>query len=150
ENGRIGMVLPESVLSNKSYRYVVEFIRGNASVEAVIGMPEDLFKTSGKGGTHTKTCLLVLSKGKPRKQGKLFMAEANWCGHDSRAREIPYDDLPQIAERFLLFKERKHFDPSNLGFVMETKSVAENVLCPRYYDPQINAEMQCLADTHLL
>src|SRR5262249_32546446 len=66
DGGRVGMVLPESVLSNRSYRYVVEYIRSHAMVDAVVGMPEELFKTSGKGGTHTKTCLLMLTKGKPK------------------------------------------------------------------------------------
>lgn len=78
------------------------------------------------------------------------MAEARWCGHDSRAREIPYDDLPKITEQFLLFKKRKAIEPSNLGFVLDAKAVADNVLCPRYYDPELNAEMQRLSETHLL
>ncbi len=58
----MGIVLPESILSNKSYRYVVEYIREKSNIQAVIGMPDELFKTSGKGGTHTKTCLLVVEK----------------------------------------------------------------------------------------
>jgi len=53
--GRIGMVLPESVLSNKSYRHVVQYLMRHVHVHGVMGMPESLFKTSGKGGTHTKT-----------------------------------------------------------------------------------------------
>src|SRR5205807_2020290 len=93
DGGRLGLVLPESILSNKSYRHVVEYIRSRATVGAVIGMPEALFKTSGKGGTHTKTCLLVLTKGPSDRKKTVFMAEAQWCGNDSRGREIPKDDL---------------------------------------------------------
>lgn len=148
EGGRIGMVLPESVLSNKSYRYVVEFLRKRATIEAVIGMPEDLFKTSGKGGTHTKTCLLVLTKTTSKRASKIFMAEARWCGHDSRAREIPYDDLPAISERFSQFKKRKSFEPSALGFLLDSKLIDGNVLCPRYYDPELDAQIQTLSETH--
>src|SRR5690606_18329944 len=84
--GRLGMVLPESILSNKSYRHVVEYLTTHADVHAVIGMPEALFKTSGKGGTHTKTCLIIATKRETAKAGQtspIFMAEAKWCGQDS-------------------------------------------------------------------
>jgi type I restriction enzyme M protein len=150
DGGRLGMVIPESVLSNKSYRYVVEFLRQRAVIEAVIGMPEDLFKTSGKGGTHTKTCLLILTKSAPKRNGRIFMAEAQWCGHDSRAREIPYDDLPTIAERYAMFRKRKAFEPSALGFILDGKRIDGNVLCPRYYDPDLDAQLQKLSATHEL
>ncbi len=150
--GRLGLVLPESVLSNKSYRYVVEFLRGKARVEGVVGMPEALFKTSGKGGTHTKTCLLTLTKFAEKSnghgRGKVFMAEAKWCGKDSRAREIPNDDLPTIAENYAVFRGRKKLTPSRLGFIVEEKNLEENVLCPRYYDPELDADLEALHDTH--
>ncbi len=86
--GRLGMVLPESVLSNKSYRHVVEYLMRHADVHGIIGMPEALFKTSGKGGTHTKTCLLIATKNSIKSKNRsstIFMAEAKWCGQDSRA-----------------------------------------------------------------
>lgn len=150
--GRLGLVLPESILSNKSYRHVVEFIRGKARVDGVIGMPEALFKTSGKGGTHTKTCLITLTKLADKLNGhgsgKVFMAEAKWCGKGSRAREIPNDDLPTIAENFAAFKSRKKLTSSRLGFIVEDKNLEENVLCPRYYDPELDADLAALQATH--
>ncbi|MCH7903027.1 MAG: N-6 DNA methylase [Armatimonadetes bacterium] len=147
EGGRMGIVVPESILSNKSYRYVVEYLLAHADISAVIGMPEALFKTSGKGGTHTKTCLLVATKGKSR--GKtIFMAEAKWCGHDSRARTIPNNDLPKIAENLALFRRGKPLNPTPLGFLTECSDVVSNVLCPRYYDPQISVERTALSETH--
>lgn len=117
--GRLGMVLPESILSNKSYRNVVEYLLKYADIHAVMGMPEALFKTSGKGGTHTKTCLLVATKNgsKPKHVGAtVFMAEAKWCGQDSRARTIPHNDLPIIAENFSNYQKNKLKTLSNLGF----------------------------------
>lgn len=152
EGGRMGIVLPESILSNKSYRYVVEYILEKSHIQAVIGMPEALFKTSGKGGTHTKTCLLVAEKkGKDSQQNNLiFMAEAKWCGQDSRARTIPNNDLPKIAENLKLLQENQHFTKSNLGFLVDADSVQSNVLCPRYYDPQVNENLASLENTHAL
>jgi len=89
--GRVGVVLPESLVSGKSYRHVVQYMRETAYLRAVIGMPEDLFKTSGKGGTHTKVCLILLEKKKEkvrRREPAIFMAEAQWCGNDSRGRSM--------------------------------------------------------------
>ena len=144
--GRLGMVLPESVLSNKSYRYVVQYLLDKAIIQAVIGMPESLFKTSGKGGTHTKTCLLIAKKNGAKKKDatRVFMAEARWCGHDSRARTIPHNDLPTIAENFDKVTKNKKLDESTLGFLVDESQIKENVLCPRYYDPQIDQELKAL------
>ncbi|MEX1185609.1 MAG: N-6 DNA methylase [Gemmatimonadaceae bacterium] len=148
--GRLGMVLPESVLSNKSYRYVTEYLLAKADVQAVMGMPEALFKTSGKGGTHTKTCLLVAVKnGGGRQRGNsVFMAEAKWCGHDSRARTIPKNDLPAIAGNLKAARTGNTLKPSSRGFLIGKSEISNNVLCPRYYDPQVDADLNALKATH--
>ncbi len=150
--GRLGMVLPESVLSNKSYRHVVEYLLERADIHAVIGMPEALFKTSGKGGTHTKTCLLIATKKDTKKisNSPIFMAEAKWCGQDSRARIIPHNDLPLIAGNYKLYKNKKPYPVSNLGFFINKKDISNGVLCPRYYDPQADEEINSLSNSHLL
>ncbi|WP_157314546.1 N-6 DNA methylase [Chitinibacter sp. GC72] len=151
--GRLGMVLPESILSNKSYRHVVEYLLLHTEIHAVMGMPEALFKTSGKGGTHTKTCLLVATKRSDgnTKPGKIFMAEAKWCGQDSRARVIPNNDLPEILQKFEYFRRQgKINEASSLGFLTETAQVTGGVLCPRYYDPQAEHELAGLEETHKL
>lgn len=153
QGGRLGMVLPESILSNKSYRNVVEYLLKYADIHAVIGMPEALFKTSGKGGTHTKTCLLIATKNgnKSKKNGTtVFMAEAKWCGQDSRARTIPHNDLPIIAENFSKHKKNKLKTLSNLGFSVDKVKILGGVLCPRYYDPQAEEELHGLGKTHSL
>jgi type I restriction enzyme M protein len=149
DGGRLGVVLPESILSNKSYRYVTEYLFQHSDVQGVIGMPESLFKTSGKGGTHTKTCLLIAQKG-PARSPHVFMAEAKWCGHDSRARAIPHNDLPMISESFAQFRKGRKFSESSLGFTLKRSAVTGNVLCPRYYDPRISIELDALASTHSL
>ncbi|MCP4697895.1 MAG: N-6 DNA methylase [Gammaproteobacteria bacterium] len=150
--GRLGLVVPESLLSNKSYRHVVEYLMRHADVQAVMGMPEALFKTSGKGGTHTKTCLLIAVKLTDKRAGskQIFMAEAKWCGQDSRARTIPYNDLPEIAQRFKAFQAGKPANASTLGFAFEKSALTKNILCPRYYDPQADRELDALSKTHQL
>lgn len=150
--GRLGIVVPESLLSNKSYRHVVEYLTTHADIHAVLGMPEALFKTSGKGGTHTKTCLVVATKrgSKVNPTATIFMAEAKWCGQDSRARPIPHNDLPTISENFRKYRAKEKIEPSQLGFVLPKDSIASNVLCPRYYDPQPEQDLDALRNTHNL
>lgn len=151
--GRLGMVLPESILSNKSYRHVVEYLLRHTEIHAVIGMPDALFKTSGKGGTHTKTCLLVATKKAENEKvtQPIFMAEAKWCGQDSRARIIPNNDLPKILDRFEHYRKSKKLkEASPLGFLIDVSQVTDGVLCPRYYDPQAKHELAGLEDTHHL
>lgn len=131
--GRIGLVLPESLVSNKSYAPVVNFIRQHSDIGAVIGMPENLFKTSGKGGTHTKTCLLVLRKkqAETEQKTKAYFAEARWCGNDSRGNKTSRDDLPAILSEFQSGPD----SPTELGYWLEQSDIINNILTPRYYDP---------------
>jgi type I restriction enzyme M protein len=150
--GRAGVVVPESMISARTYQYVVEFLFRHAEILAVVGMPDALFKTSGKGGTHTKTCLLVFQRkaGAPAtERSKIFMAEARWCGHDSRARSIPNNDLPKIGEVFAAYRERGSAAEGQLGFTVTAEQVQDSgVLAPRFYDPDIEPELARLKTTH--
>lgn len=151
--GRVGMVVPESLVSSKNYKYVVQYLRKNARLQAVMGMPESLFKTSGKGGTHTKTCLLVFEKATPMRDKtstKVFMAEAHWCGHDSRGRRIERNDLPEILERYQQYTRGSLGQEGHLGYSVATAQLAEDMLAPRYYDPDVMRELESLSDTHEL
>lgn len=130
KNGRLGIVLPESVISSPKYKFVVQHILDNCEPLAIIGMPESLFKTSGKGGTHTKVCLVVLRKSNPTPEHEIFMAEAKWCGHDSRGRIIPNDDLPQIYENYLNIQKNKK---TTLSYLIQLKKIKDYILAPKYY-----------------
>lgn len=152
--GRIGLIVPESLISSKIYSYVVNYIRQNAHLQAVIGMPESLFKTSGKSGTHTKTCLLVMQKLSEKvsiqKPHTLFMAEAKWCGHDSRGRQSGIDELPEIAEKYQQYTKGKLKEHSHLSYEVSLGQISANILAPRYYNPDVNEELISLKTTHNL
>ncbi|MFM6669046.1 MAG: class I SAM-dependent DNA methyltransferase, partial [Dolichospermum sp.] len=147
--GRLGLVVPESLISSKTYRYVINYIQENAEIKAVMGMPEDLFKVSGKSGTHTKTCLLVLHKKKAAIQQKssIFMAEAKLCGHDSRGRKTGKDDLPTIALNYQKYINHNLVN-SSLGYAVDFSKITDYILAPRYYNPEIINEFERLKNTH--
>jgi type I restriction enzyme M protein len=64
-----------------------------------VTMPESLFKTSGKGGTHTKVAVLFLEKKQAKKEYNIFMSDLKWCGHDSRGNPTLRKD-PDREARF--------------------------------------------------
>jgi type I restriction enzyme M protein len=150
DGGRLGIVLPESLLSNPSHRHVIQYLLQRATPEAVIGMPETLFKTSGKGGTHTKVCLVVLRKGRSDGLKHTFMAEAEWCGHDSRGRSIERDELPKILERYQEYANDDLKEQDRLGFTVERGQLDRQVLAPKYHNPEPKRLTARLASSHEL
>jgi type I restriction enzyme M protein len=101
-NGRMAIVLPESIFGMPIYGYVVQYLFDNFSLRGFVSLPEEVFQPY----THAKTCVLFLQKRKPEPSENIEMAIADWCGHDSRGnptiRSTPngpelLDDLPQIA-----------------------------------------------------
>ncbi len=159
--GRIGIVLPESVFGNPSHGYIMQWLRSRLRIVAIINMPEPLFKTSGKGGTHTKTCVLIGALG-DQNDHPIFMAEARWCGHDSRGnptyRTLPdgelelLDEVPEIAARFAHWRSgAAAFEPDHRdhrGFTLPNGDVVNDILIPRYYNPEVGAEMSRLGNDY--
>ena len=148
DEGKLGIVLPESVLSNASHRYLVQYLLERATPLAIIGMPEALFKTSGKGGTHTKVCLAVFEKRRAEGNHQIFMAEARWCGHDSRGLPIDRDDLPQIVANYEAFRAGDPKPESDGGFQVRLDELRSHVLAPRHYDPEPRRQLLRLKRSH--
>jgi type I restriction enzyme M protein len=148
--GRIGIVLPESLVSSKSHGYVVQYIKDNFNLKAVIGMPESLFKLTGKTGTHTKTVLLIAQKPLkgPTKPERIFMAEVQNVGKDTRGRTIPDSEMPVVAERYAQGYKKLYKTESHLGYWVEPKWLSEDILAPRYYDPEVSIAIQQLEKSH--
>lgn len=129
--GRLGIVLPEAVFGMPTYEYVVSWLRSRAKIRGVVSMPEALFKTSGKGGTHAKVCVLFLENTEPKKDEDydIFMADVKWCGHDSRGNPtfrkdksrglILLDDIPLVQQRYAELKNGSKTMPRDrYGFLM--------------------------------
>lgn len=160
--GRMGIVLPESTFGMPTYEYAVTWLRQRAKIFGVVSMPEALFKTSGKGGTHAKVCAVFIENTAPTPgEGyKIFMAEAKWCGHDSRGNPtirmnekgepVLLDDVPTIAARYAEMmggsKKKSGEVPANhLGFDMKASALIGNILIPKYYSPETAETLAALA-----
>ncbi|MFN5513806.1 MAG: restriction endonuclease subunit M [Cyanobacteriota bacterium] len=104
--GKLGIVLLESIFGMPKYRYVVDYITRNATILAIVTLPEDLFQPH----THAKTCVVIMEKTVKKKAHKIFMCDVKWCGHDSRGNptytideygnKVLLDEIPLVAPRF--------------------------------------------------
>jgi type I restriction enzyme M protein len=152
EGGRMGIVLPEGIFGNPSERYIWEFIFQNAEVLGVISMPPETFQPS----THTKTSVLILRKRQGGgKRYHIFMGIAEKAGHDKNGKviykirsdgafvldanrnKIVDDDTPTIAAKFRAFQGDEPFEQDHLGFLLDAQNLADHILIPEYYNPEI-------------
>lgn len=158
--GRMGIVLPESIFGNPSYEYIIAFTQHHTIIRGVVTMPEPLFKTSGKGGTHTKVAVLFLEKASEEIDYSIFMSDVKWCGHDSRGnptirkdpttgKMVLLDEVPLVPKRYrqLLAGAKKR---DHLGFLLEASAIENRILVPKYYDPEIEEVLKRLSKTHEL
>jgi type I restriction enzyme M protein len=156
--GRLGIVLPESILGNPSYEYLVVYILAQTKIIGVVTMPEHLFKTSGKGGTHCKVCVLFLEKRSVEEPYDIFMADVKWCGHDSRGnptirtmksgQDVLVDDVPDVAPRFRALRKTVPDRVDHRGFLLKSNQMQNKILVPKYYDPELDAYLLNLSRTH--
>ncbi len=162
--GRMAIVLPESTFGMPTYEYVVTYLRQKTKIFGVVAMPEALFKTSGKGGTHAKVCAVFIENTppKPSEDYDIFMAEAKWCGHDSRGNPtirtndkgeaMLLDDVPTIAawyaEMMHGIRTNGSATASHLGFKMKSSALTGNILIPKYYNPETAETLDTLTVDH--
>lgn len=104
--GKMGIVLLESIFGMPKYRYVVDYIKKQASILGIVTLPDDLFQPH----THAKTCVLICQKKRIADENTIhdiFLCDVEWCGHDSRGNptyrvnekgeKILLDDIPNVA-----------------------------------------------------
>jgi type I restriction enzyme M protein len=115
--GILGIVLPDSILSNPGLEWIREWLLQEVNVLASVDLPVETFQPS----TGTQTSVLILQKRRPTDKQEdytIFMASPEMVGHDRRGnpvydktpdgdikldkagRAIVNDDLPFAAEAF--------------------------------------------------
>lgn len=58
------------------------------------------------------------------------------------------DDIPTIISKFQEFAAGKHPVADHLGFVISSAAIRNRILVPKYYNPEIEAELTRLKATH--
>lgn len=137
DGGRLAIVLPDGVLSNPSEGYIVQHLLTRAELIGLIDLPMSTFLPY----TPTKTHLVFLRKtNAPRTDYSFFMSYAKTCGHDKRGREVTEDEIALIPEYLKHLDE--HDSHSHLGWRMKLSDLKDNVLLPKYYNPDIDNDLQ--------
>jgi type I restriction enzyme M protein len=105
--GRMGIVLPDGVLTNSSLQYVRDFIERKAKILAVISLPQTAFVPAGAG---VKASLLFLQKKRFDDENignyPIFMAIADKIGYDATGRPDK-NELPDIVKDYREFLKGK-------------------------------------------
>jgi len=135
--GKMGIVLPDGIVTNSSLQYVRDFITERAKILAVISLPQTAFTHYGAG---VKASLLFLRK---KQDGEflpenypIFMSIADHIGYDATGRPDK-NEFPEILESYRKFLKGKHSNFSNapLCFVVE-RGELERRLDPDFYHPE--------------
>jgi len=121
EGGKLGIVLPDSILTNSTLRYVRDYILDNSKVIAIISLPQHAFVPSGAA---VKSSLLFLEKSSHQEDNyPVFMAIAKKIGYDAR-NEKEEDDLIRILDEWngkcIIEKERR------ISFFKNEQDILEN------------------------
>lgn len=107
--GRLGIVLPDGILTSSSLKFVRDKIKKETIVKAVVSLPQETFMPYGSG---VKASLLFLEKKNPidpyHEQGPVFMDIAENIGYDATGRSTGKNDFPKILEKYHEFEE-KHY-----------------------------------------
>jgi len=137
DGGKLAIVLPETYFHAPSTKYVLEYIKKNNNILALVDLPHNTFRPY----CNAKTCLLILQKGRPQ-QSKIIMAVAEEMGHDHRGKSIYryneethkftdkiWDDTEIIREEL----DNPNNPKNKYVFVVDIKEIVNNLYVPRYY-----------------
>lgn len=108
DKGRMAMVLPDGIYGNESLGYVRNWLFTKARIVAIIDVPLEMFMPN----TGTKTSIIVLQKMENEEIPEdypIFMAIAEYCGHDRRGKVIPKDDIVDIPGEFKKWAKENNF-----------------------------------------
>lgn len=70
------------------------------------------------------------------------MSYAKTCGHDKRGYETSSDDISTIPKYVRDLLDGKIKDFNHYGWIMNTKDLVNNILLPKYYNPDIDNELE--------
>lgn len=130
-------MLPETYFHSPSTKYIIEYIKNNNNIKAVVDLPHNTFRPH----CNAKTLLLILEKGKPQ-QDKIIFAVAEEMGHNHQGKPTyRYNDeehtfTDEIWDDTKIIREELD-NPSNpknkYVFTVNADRIKNNIYVPRYY-----------------
>lgn len=103
--GKIGIVLPDGILTNSSLQGVRDFIMERCQILAVVSLPQFAFSHYGAGVKASLVFLRRKGEGEILGNYPIFMAIAEHIGYDATGRKDPQNDLDRILGEYKKFQE---------------------------------------------
>jgi type I restriction enzyme M protein len=96
--GRMGIILPDGVLSNPKLGYVVDYVKENFIIKAMVSLPKGTFTPYG---SDPKTHILFMRRKKfdTERQGDVLVMKVYDIGYTSSGKEEPKKDLEVLERR---------------------------------------------------
>ena len=106
DEGRMAIVLPDGVYGNETLAYIRNWLLTQGRIVAIIDAPLETFLPH----TGTKTSIIIFKKTKEvSKDYPIFMAVAEFCGHNRRGKKIEEDDIINVATEFKKWAKENKF-----------------------------------------
>lgn len=100
--GKFGIVLPESIIINKSNEYIRTWLIQHTKLKAIVGLPVTTFSPFG---ANIKSIILIGNKNShSSSEDNTFIAEVASVGYDSNGRATNDSDLNDILNEYLKSK----------------------------------------------
>lgn len=102
--GRIGIIVPDGILVNRSSKYVRDWLQELAKIRAVISLPIETFTPFG---ANIKTSILFARKWcneeKRNQDYSIFLARIDNIGYDATGRVKNTSDFDKVVEEYEYF-----------------------------------------------
>ena len=105
ETGKIGIVLPDGILTNSSLQYVRDLIMERCQILAVVSLPQLAFSHYGAGVKASLVFLRRKGESEELSNYPIFMAIAKHIGYDATGRKDPINDLKEILVEYRKFEK---------------------------------------------
>ncbi len=133
ETGKIGIVLPESILMNTTFQYVRDWLDENVTIDAIFKMPNYAFSPSGATGIQTS--LVFMTRKKPKSLDyKILMGNITKISFDSNNRPDA-DYLPNASWYYQEFKTKNKEIFDDESFYVIKRDDGE-LLSVNFYKPK--------------
>ena len=142
KNGKLAIVLPDSVFSSKGINEQIrKILLENFSINAIIDMPAVTF---AQAGTRTKTSILYLTKKEPQANNKIFMATCKDLGYNVKEKmgvpvkiKTERNEMPIIADYYLSRNIKDVIISTSPSATQINKNELINqILKPNFYDAE--------------
>lgn len=142
--GKIGIVLPESILMNTTYQYVRDWLDKNVTIDAIFKMPSYAFTPSGTSGISTSLIFMTRKKSE-NLDYPLFLSKVDKISFDQNNRP-DLDFFPNVLHDYKEFrlKNKQVFNDDSCYVIKRSDG---ELLSVNYYKPKYMKLMKKIKKT---